>query len=61
MAETYRSGGTHLDTVERPFYIRTIHIKQHSPRPFPAHVTSVGPDDPELQVSRAVQGAISLV
>ena len=50
MAESYRWRGSHLDTIERPFYIRTIHTKQHSPRPYSAHVTSVGSDDPGFEI-----------
>ncbi len=60
MAETYRSGGSHLDTIERPFYIALIHAKQHSPRPFSAHAISVGSDDPGIEFSPRRSGAISL-
>lgn len=37
----------HLDTVERPFYIESIHTTLYSLRPHPAHVADVRPDDPD--------------
>ena len=50
MAEPMRQTALHLDMIERPFYIRTIHTTLHSPRPLPAHVTCVRSDDSGLEI-----------
>jgi hypothetical protein len=49
-----------LDTIERPFYIGTIHITQHSPGA-PAARTSVRSDDSRFGDPRAVTRVHSLV
>ena len=47
MAEKTRIAVSHLDMIERPFYIGMIHTTLYSPQPLAAHVPGVQSDDPD--------------
>jgi hypothetical protein len=47
MAGRMRLKAACLDTIERPFYIRTIHTTLYSPRSYPTRVPDARPDGPE--------------